>query len=274
MRRNVALCFGVGGLLLSHLVGMGCSGDGSSPSGDGDGDGDGTGGTVGDGDGDGTGGTGDGDGDGTGGTGDGDGDGTGGTGDGDGDGDGTGGMMGDGDATGGMGGMMFGGMGGMGGMPDMGPEPGTNYLDNPGFESDEAWEESGMHLDASYYEGGGVSGRRLTHWRLWSAEETWYEVETFQTITGIPNGTYTFSIMMRGVPDSWLTERFLFAEDFDGDGTVLEEHEMLATEEWVNWTRVEINDIEVTNNQITVGVYSTGSSGNATQFDDAALMGQ
>lgn len=272
MRRNLALCFGVGGLLLSHLVGMGCSGDGSDPSGDGDGDGDGTG----DGDGDGTGGMmGDGDGDGTGGTGDGDGDGTGGM-TGDGDGDGTGGMMGDGDgdATGGMGGMMFGGMGGMGGMPDVGPDPGTNYLENPGFESEDAWEESAMHTDASYFEGGGVSGRRLTHWRAWTDEEAWYEVMTFQTVTDIPNGTYTVSIMMRGVPDGWLNERYLFAEGFDDDGTVLEEHEMLATEEWDDWTRVEISDIEVTNNQITVGVYSTGNSGNATQFDDAALMGQ
>jgi hypothetical protein len=274
MKRNVALCFGMGGLLLSHLIGVGCSGGGSNPGGngdgDGDGDGDGTGGTMGDGDGDGTGGTGDGDGDGTGGTGDGDGDGTGGTGDG--DGDGTGGTGdGDGDAPGGMGGMMF---GGMGGMPETGPDPGTNYLENPGFESDDAWEESGPHVDASYFEGGGVDGRRLTHWREWSAGETWYEVRTAQTITDIPNGTYTFSMMMRGVPDSWLNERFLFAEGFDGDGTVLEQYEMLTAEEWVNWTRVEISGIEVTNNQITVGVYSTGNSGNATHFDDAALMGQ
>jgi len=40
------------------------------------------------------------------------------------------------------------------------------------------------------------------------------------------------------------------------------------------YVQVEISDIEVTNNQITVGVYSGAPNGSSVAFDDASLTGE
>lgn len=285
MKRNIALWFGSVGLLASHFLVVGC-GDDKSNDRDGSG-GDGT--TTGDGDGDGSGGkgttTGDGDGDGSGGdgttTGDGDGEGSGGDGSG---GDGTTTGDGDGDGEGGNGGE--GGEGGEGngdgdGDGDTGPVPGHNYLVNPGFEQGDTadklaaipgWDEEG-DLVASYVEAdwphGGV--QRLTNWMLWVQDGDWYEVTTSQTVTDIPNGTYTFSIWV--ARSEWFTDQYLFVDGYADDAVEVTQstYDNFSNSSYV---KVEISGIEVTNNQITVGVYSGAPAGTWAGLDDASLTGE
>jgi hypothetical protein len=270
MRRSVALGFGVSALLLSQLIiTIGCSDDGGSSADDNTG-GAGTGGK-------GTGGAGTG---GAGGEGTGGSKATGGTSTG---GTSTGGTStGGSDSTGGMGGMPMGGMAGMGGMGGMGGADGgepVNYLENPSFELGavgqviSGWEEDG-DVNVSYTENSPTTSsgaRRLTHWVAW--EETMpdakFGVSTYQTLTGIPNGTYTFSVWVVG--DNWADVQ-LFAEGFDAAGSTL----------WVKrpapsnsaFTRVEVTDIEVTNNQIKVGLYTYAATGTWVSFDGAALVEQ
>src|SRR5690606_16596560 len=103
--------------------------------------------------------------------------------------------------SGGTGGDMMGGFGGaLGGSAG---EASTNYLENPGFEEGSTdklapipgWEEEG-DLVASYLEANSPrsGAQKLGHWKQWEQAGDQYTVSTFQTVTSIPNGTYTFSI--------------------------------------------------------------------------------
>lgn len=277
MKRNVALWLGSVSLLASHGLVVGCGDNEPDRSEEGSG-GDGT--SAGDGDGDGSGGkttTGDGDGDGSGGKttgGDGDGDGsggkttTGGNGNGDGDGDGDGGKGGE------------GGQGGQGNEDD-GPVPGKNYLLNPGFEVGNAadklavipgWQEEG-DLIASYLEEDWSHGgtKRLTHWKQWLQNGDRIEVSTFQTVGNIPNGTYSFSIWVARA--EWFADQYLFADGYADDAVEITQS---TFDNWSSseYVKVEISGIEVTNNQITVGVYSEAPTGTWAGFDDASLTGE
>ncbi len=171
------------------------------------------------------------------------------------------------DSSGGMGGEAMGGLGGMGG--DGGTEP-DNYLENPSFEEGSidklapipGWEEDG-DLVASYLEANGARTgyHKLGHWAMDA-----FEVSTFQVVTGIPNGTYTFSIWMtRG--DNF-NEQYLFARDY---GAAELTQDTYSSSDYV---KVELSGIEVTNNQVTVGVSSDAQSGAWANFDDAVLVRQ
>ncbi len=190
----------------------------------------------------------------------------------------TGGTGGD-DPSGGMGGMM-GGMGGMVEEEPEGPVPGFNYLTNPGFEDGSTdklaaipgWSED-LELVASYLEASGArtGAQKLGHWFPWEQEGDWYEVSTFQTVTEIPNGTYTFSIWV--MRDEWFEEQYLFATDFDDDDTALTQDTKPGFSE-SEYVEVKIEGIEVTNNQVTVGVYSAADGNIWANFDDASLIGE
>lgn len=244
--KRVAVWSGFAGVLVSYMIGIGCSSSDSNPGGSGAGGDSSDGGSAP------TGGS-------NPGTGSTSGGGTG----------GSGGSSGGADSTGGMGGEAMGGFGGaMGGSAGASA---VNQLENPGFEEGNAdkeseipgWEESG-DIVASYIEASGsrTGWHKLGHWT-----DSSYEVSTHQTVMSIPNGTYTFSVwVMRGAS---FDEQYLFARDYGGAEMTQSTSDNASDSAYVE---VELSGIEVTNNQVTVGIYSAGPAGSWANFDDAVLI--
>jgi hypothetical protein len=179
-------------------------------------------------------------------------------------------------SDGGMGGVggTDGGMGGQGG--DM-----TVYdvLDNPGFELGDVgplnvipgWQEGG-DVDASYVEWtGGRTGHKLGHWRAWvmTTAET-YTTSTFQRVAPIENGTYTFSMWV--MRDQWHTAQYIFARGHNASVPAEElKTDTAPTMSNSAYVQVTLSNIQVTTNEVTVGIYSAAPGGVWANIDDASL---
>lgn len=153
----------------------------------------------------------------------------------------------------------------------------SNLLANPGFEVGGAptqappswvtWPGStGLHATADFVELDGFDGGfRLTHYRA-----TPYEVFTSQTLSGIPDGTYTLSAWAAG--GGGQTDVFLSAKNY---GTSVPElTSRIPGLGWPEWRRVVVPGIVVTNGQIEVGMYSNADSGQWASIDGLELRRQ
>jgi hypothetical protein len=185
-----------------------------------------------------------------------------------------------------------GGMGGIGGTDGgMGGEGGEeivpDVLDNGDFEMFGAggktgvipgWQESG-DLDAGYLEwewgipnpGGGVS-HKLAHWREFVAVTMEkYDANTFQTVSPIPNGTYTFKIWVQRQTTA-LDESWLFARGHDAANPTAEMTvNTPVPANTSDYFEVVLPNIVVTSNQVTVGVHTMSWGGHWANFDNASL---
>jgi hypothetical protein len=167
-----------------------------------------------------------------------------------------------------------GGDGGDGG--DGGEGVAFDVLDNPGFElgTDKVdipgWTNEGsvgaafiQHSDAH----GGTG--RLGHWTMWSEGAPAYTARTYQTVSPIPNGTYSFSMW---VNRDWFDGQFLFAKGFNAND--LDEEKTVLTEPAAaenTYLKITLSGIVVTSGSITVGVDSAAPAGTWANFDDAEL---
>ncbi|RAG87284.1 arabinogalactan endo-1,4-beta-galactosidase [Streptacidiphilus pinicola] len=137
---------------------------------------------------------------------------------------------------------------------------------NGGFEADAkgtatptGWSTSGASA-ASYTESGGHSGSyRLTHW---SASA--YKVTTFQTLTGLANGSYTLTAWVRSSGGQNTDTVGLI-----GCGGSDRQTSVPPTADG-NWVRIVVSTT-VSNGQCTIGLYSDANAGNWTNYDDISL---
>ncbi|WP_410813926.1 CBM35 domain-containing protein [Micromonospora sp. 067-2] len=125
---------------------------------------------------------------------------------------------------------------------------------------------SGTSADADFTEPGGVTGG----YRLTQHKSSAYEVFTSQTITGLTNGTYTVTAQATG--GGGHTGAFLSAKDYGV--SVPELTAPIPATGWPNWRTVVVPGVIVTNGQITVGVYSSGSGGQWLSVDAVRLTRQ
>lgn len=132
---------------------------------------------------------------------------------------------------------------------------GFSLVKNPGFEVDGTaatspaqWQTAGSNPDANYLETNPHTGSyRLTHYK-----NSAYNVETNQTITGLTNGLYTLQAWVRS--GTGLTENYLFARNFGGA-------QMKANiSAGSTWTKLSITNINVTNGQCVIGMYTRGNN--------------
>ena len=143
-----------------------------------------------------------------------------------------------------------------------------SLVKNPGFEVDNAatqtpvnWTTGGTNPEANYTEATAHSGAyRLTHYK-----NAAYAVSTSQTITGLPNGTYTFQAWV--ISPYAMTTNKLFAKDF-GAGQIDANITVAA-----GWQKVRITGINVTNGQCTIGFYTSGNA-KYCSFDDVEFYKQ
>ncbi|MFD2614945.1 GH39 family glycosyl hydrolase [Paenibacillus gansuensis] len=138
----------------------------------------------------------------------------------------------------------------------------TNYITNPKFDSGmTGWSTWALQTgdDAADYTEtyGGRDGAHLTHWK-----NAYYGVHTYQTVTGLTNGTYTLK--------AWVTssggqfESRMEAKNFGGT-------QINANIPAGGWTQISIPNINVTNGQIEVGFWSKANAGNSVYIDDVEL---
>ncbi|RZJ57945.1 MAG: T9SS type A sorting domain-containing protein, partial [Hymenobacter sp.] len=130
------------------------------------------------------------------------------------------------------------------------------------------WVGNGSSASADYTEayGGAHSGTyHGTHWRLAGA----YEVYTYQTISGLANGTYAFSAWVKrsgGQPTAQLRAQHY------GDGDNLLTADLTAISG--DWVQVTLSGIPVTNGQCEIGFYSKAKNGQSIYFDDVTFTAQ
>ncbi|HEY8895829.1 MAG TPA: glycosyl hydrolase 53 family protein, partial [Niastella sp.] len=145
---------------------------------------------------------------------------------------------------------------------------GFSYVKNPGFEVDttavtsaSGWVTGGSNPDANYTETNSHTGAyRLTHWK-----STAYNVSTYQTITGLTNGLYTFQAWVRS-PYTMVTN-YLFAKDFGGSQVNVN----IPIDP--NWKKLQITNINVTNGTCTIGFQTSGNNAYCS-FDDVEFFRQ
>jgi beta-glucanase (GH16 family) len=152
---------------------------------------------------------------------------------------------------------------------------GSNLITNPGFESQQfetqtptGWSEVSYTggVDASYTQHNNTNGGRggnyhLAHWR-----NSAYKIATYQTKSGLANGLYTFRAWARKVGNGTCQ---LYAKNFGGSQITAN---VPASS---SYQQVTISNINVTNGQIEIGLWSDqASSSSWAIFDDVEFFKQ
>lgn len=139
-----------------------------------------------------------------------------------------------------------------------------NFANNPGFENGgEAWliDGSASAVDISDELQNVLNGNHALHY--WA--DAPFEFSVSQTVTGLENGTYTFTIWMQGGGQDILQ---LYASDYGGDTLTAD----FAAKGWREWQNPSIENIVVTNGQVTIGFKVSSPGGTWGFFDDAGLF--
>lgn len=148
---------------------------------------------------------------------------------------------------------------------------GSNQVLNPGFEDDNAatstpvnwleWSPSGTEKAGFVSSGDAHSGTYKA--RHYSPRA--YDVYTFQKFTGLTNTNYTLKAWVRS--SGGQTNAAMYAKSFGGvDVSIPLNTEMLE------WTQVEIANINITNNNCEIGFLSYSDKKLWIEFDDVELV--
>jgi hypothetical protein len=148
--------------------------------------------------------------------------------------------------------------------------PGNNYVLNPSYDADRViqtsvagWTTSGTA--GSFTNGNSSRGHTGNFYYTHSLSSS-YNTTTHQTITGLPNGTYTLKVWYKSSGGQSTCRAF--ARNFGG--TQLNANLNSAAS---SWTQQTISGISVTNGQCDVGVESIAAGGQWVRVDDWELTG-
>ena len=157
--------------------------------------------------------------------------------------------------------------------PPVAAAPGVNLVANPGFEADGAatgtpagWQKAlgpGTNDYASYTEAYGGAHAGAYHGTHYSPAA--YETYTYQVVTGLAAGTYTFSAWVKSSGGQAAAQ--LRASNYGGPTVAAD---VAAIPDW-KWTLVSVPDIAVGNGQCEIGFYSQAGAGQWLYFDDVML---
>lgn len=142
----------------------------------------------------------------------------------------------------------------------------VNIVADPSFESGQLgeWTLNGPGK-ACFVE----NNKTNAHSGKWSYKywlDTAFRSTLTRTFKNIPNGTYSFSLWAMGGGGEKSAK--IFVTDFGSGKT---KSVAVKNTGWKNWNQYTISGIEVTNNQLTVGVYLDTNPGNWGNFDDAEI---
>lgn len=143
----------------------------------------------------------------------------------------------------------------------------VNWVKNPSFEEEDRsmWKfhtNGDTCTDFQKKETDSYSGEWAMHYWRQSAVE--FTVE--QTITGLENGTYYLSMYAQGGDSGSGANMYLYANTAAG-----EFKKDFAVSGWCEWKKVEVEEIEVTDGSVTIGVSFNGGEGAWGTYDDFYL---
>lgn len=144
-----------------------------------------------------------------------------------------------------------------------------NYIKNGGFESGMAYWSSAFNTAADFYQSNNPhqGNYNLAHWN----DRNSYEVMTYQTVTGLPNGTYQATVWAKSTGGQTTCGFYVYGFD-PIDHNIYKAVYVPAD---LNYRKLVISNIQITNGQCTIAVYSsTGANGKWATFDDFELVRQ
>ena len=147
--------------------------------------------------------------------------------------------------------------------------PEQNLVTNPGFEIDgytnsptgwNVWLDDGVNGETVKTEGNGFDGNyKLSFWN-----ESAYGCSIYQTVTGLENGTYTLSAWV--MTNANQTVNQLYVKNYGGE----EMNQTLPVSD-LGWNKVVIDNIQITNGQCGLGIYSIANGGDWCNIDNVML---
>lgn len=149
------------------------------------------------------------------------------------------------------------------------PAPTPLLVANPGFEFSAAtqnppgWTTASPTGDAAadYTETGGHASQfRLTHYQAAACQ-----VRTYQTVSNLPNGTYTLCAWVKNGGGQATCQLYAQAGGAPAAQT-------LALPPAADWTLVRVPGIVVANGQCEIGLRSVAGAGNHCSLDDVELV--
>lgn len=145
----------------------------------------------------------------------------------------------------------------------------TNLVSNASFEANSwtstptnwgVWGATASDYTAIKVEQPGVTGdNKLTHWK-----DTAYTAATSQVVTGLSNGTYSFTAWI--LNSGGQSDVHLYAKNYGGA-----ELQQALPVSATKWVKVRIDNIQVTNGQCEIGVISYASANNWINMDNVKL---
>lgn len=146
--------------------------------------------------------------------------------------------------------------------------PGNNYALNPSFEADRVTMTQPAGWVTSTTTGGtpftNASGGRTGNWKWQLTDTAPYDATLGQTVTNLPNGSYTLSAWIESSGGQSVAQ--LFAKNFGG----AEMDAVIAKES--AWTHVSIAGIEVANGSVDIGIATTAGANQWISADDFTLV--
>lgn len=147
--------------------------------------------------------------------------------------------------------------------------PEQNLVTNPGFEIDgytnsptgwNVWLDDGVNGETVKTEGNGFDGNyKLSFWN-----ESAYGCSIYQTVTGLENGTYTLSAWV--MTNANQTVNQLYVKNYGGE----EMNQTLPVSD-LGCNKVVIDNIQITNGQCELGIYSIANGGDWCNIDNVML---
>ena len=147
--------------------------------------------------------------------------------------------------------------------------PEQNLVTNPGFEIDgytnsptgwNVWLDDGVNGETVKTEGNGFDGNyKLSFWN-----ESAYGCSIYQTVTGLENGKYTLSEWV--MTNANQTVNQLYVKNYGGE----EMNQTLPVSD-LGWNKVVIDNIQITNGQCELGIYSIANGGDWCNIDNVML---
>jgi hypothetical protein len=175
-----------------------------------------------------------------------------------------------GEAQGGAGGAVTGGggEGGAGGAPEIVADTLDNGTFGTNATSLEGWENSGdtaaafakWHWIENVYDSAG-----LAHWR-----EAAYKVTTSQLVSPLPNGTYSFSMVVQR--PATLNEQYLFARGCTAGSPDAQVTKPTVDATADGFTKITLTGIQVTSGSCTFGIYTDAPDDGWANMDSAVLV--
>ena len=141
-----------------------------------------------------------------------------------------------------------------------------NYVENPGFETGNftSWTIDGDSdaADISKETSNVHAGSYALHY--WKGEPFAFTLS--QTVTGLPNGTYSLSAWLQGSGGEKTLQ--LYVSDYGGETLTVD----TMNTGWLAWTTPTIPEITITEGKCTISLKVVSDAGSWAFFDDVSLV--